>query len=398
MSRSGSKPGALHGIRVIDLSTSVSGAWCARMLADYGADVALIESPTGHPVRRLAPFDADGKSVVAEYVLANRPSAVVNMNLAGGSEVVRVAAERADVLVCNVTPDGLRSAGLDVEPLLSKNDGLIVCSITPHGSTGARADQPGNNLTASALSGWASINGMSDRAPLKASGLQASYSAGTMAYGSIVSALLHRRNREPHRGQFIDVSELEVMASTFGPALLTGQYQGEPPYRKAKVDMSTGPVPVKDGHFALTISRPHFWRDAMNVLGLDDLAEDPRWATSWYRQQHSEEYVDRAQEKLAAWNKMDLFDTLAALRVIAGPVLETNELADNEHLREREFFRPPEDGGPEFPGPAFKMSASPAQLSRRAPEPGTDNAEVLREFVGLDESAAAALTSGEVIT
>ena len=393
-----SRPGALHGIRVIDMSTSVSGAWCARMLADFGAEVALIEGLNGHPARRLGPFDDDEKSVVAEYVLANRPSAVLDIAHASGIAALQSAISRADVFVCSVSPDELTAAGLNIERLRQSNPRLIICSITPHGSTGVRATRPGNNLTASALSGWASINGLDDQPPLKASGLQGSYCSGTMAYGSIVSALLARSKQKPHRGQFVDVSELEVMASAFGPALLAGQYQGSPPSRNAKVDMSTGPVPVKDGHFALTISRPHFWRDAMNVLGLDDLADDPRWATSWYRQQHSEEYVDRAQEKLASWNKMDLFDTLAALRNIAGPVLETDELAENEHLRAREFFQTPEHDGPEFPGPAFKMSASPPRLVIRAPEPGENTAEILRTFAGLDEQAIDALfASGAAI-
>jgi len=385
------KNAALHGIRVIDLSTSVSGAWCARMLADFGADVAMFEGADGHPARRLAPFDDDGISVIAEYVLANRRSAIVDLELSEGIEAVRTAVAGVDVLVCSGTQREMEALGLDFASLRQLNPGVVVCSITPHGSTGTRANHPGNDLTTAALSGWASINGLADQPPLKPSGLQSSYCAGTIAYGSIVGALLARRKQTPFQGQFIDVSELEVMASTFGPALLTSQYQREVQPRKAKVDMSTGPVPVKDGHFALTISRPQFWRDAMNVLGLDDLAEDPRWWTSWYRKEHADEYVDRAQEKLAQWNKMDLFDTLAALRVIAGPVLETDELADNVHLEERGFFRTPDNGGPEYPGPGFKMSATPADLTCSAPSPGNHTAELLRDFAGLDKSAIDAL-------
>jgi len=387
---------ALNGIRVVDLSTSVSGAWCARMLADFGADVALFEGSDGHPTRALAPFDDADNSVIAEYVLANRRSAVVDVEQADGRAAIRSAIERADVLVINKSSADLATHGPDHASLLQQKPGLIMCSITPHGSTGPRSEHPGNDLTAAALSGWASINGLADRPPLKPSGLQASYCAGTMAYGSIVAALLSRHNQPPHQGQFIDISEIEVMASTFSPALLNSQYLGEPQARQTKVDMSTGPVPVNDGHFALTISRPHFWRDAMNVLGLDDLADDPRWATSWYRKEHSEEYVHRAQAELAKWNKMDLFDTLAALRVIAGPVLETDELADNEHLRDRRFFRSPDEGGPEFPGTAFKMGASPSQLVKRAPKPGEHSVEILREFAGLDEADIDALIASGV--
>lgn len=395
------KVSALDGIRVIDLSTTVSGAWCARMLADFGAEVALFEHPDGHPARRLAPFDDAGYSIVAEYVLANRRSAVIDLEQPAALEAVHAAVARADVVVSSSIPAGVpadvpageKHPGLDYSSLEKLNPGIIMCSITPHGSDGARAGYPGNDLTASARSGWGSINGLADKSPLKASGLQASYCAGTMAYGSILAALLSRRSHPDSRGQHIDVSELEVMTSAFAPALLAGQYEGEPPGRKPKIDMSTGPVPVRDGHFALTISRPHFWRDAMKVLGLDDLAEDPRWGTSWYRRQHADEYVERAQAKLAEWNKMDLFDTLAALRVIAGPVLETDELAENEHLRAREFFRSPDEGGPEYAGPAFRMGASPARLVRRAPRPGEHTAEVLREFAGLDGSAIDAVVA-----
>ena len=177
------KSGALNGIRVIDLSTSVSGAWCARMLADFGADVALFEGPDGHPARHLAPFDDAGVSVIAEYVLTNRRSAIVDIEQPSGLDAMRLAAGRADVLVCSMLPGDMKSLGLDFTSLRGANPKLIVCSITPHGSTGARSEHPGNDLTTAALSGWASINGLADRPPLKPGGLQASYCAGTMAYG-----------------------------------------------------------------------------------------------------------------------------------------------------------------------------------------------------------------------
>ena len=77
--------------------------------------------------------------------------------------------------------------------------------------------------------------------------------------------------------------------------------------------MTTGPVPVRDGYFALTISRAHFWRDAMTLLGLHDLAEDQRFEASWYRQQHRDDYVPRVEERMARWTKMELFDALASV-------------------------------------------------------------------------------------
>jgi formyl-CoA transferase len=147
--------------------------------------------------------------------------------------------------------------------------------------------------------------------------------------------------------------------------------------RRPEIDMTAGPVPVADGHFALTISRAHFWRDAMNLLGLDDLAEDARWESGWYRAAHKDEYVGRVEERMRDWRKMDLFRELGSRRVIAGPVLTMAELAANEHLRARGFWtRPLSDAaGPEFPGAPFRMSATPWSIRTAAPPAGSNAPE-----------------------
>src|SRR5690606_11154865 len=91
-----------------------------------------------------------------------------------------------------------------------------------------------------------------------------------------VAALRHRE-AHPDEGQEVDIAETEVMTATFAPALLRSQYEGRLPSRPVEMNLTEGPVPVADGYFALTLSRAHFWRDAMNLLELPDLAEDPRW-------------------------------------------------------------------------------------------------------------------------
>ena len=197
--------------------------------------------------------------------------------------------------------------------------------VTPFGMSGARAELPANDLAIAALSGWAFINGQLDREPLKLSGWQASMCAGAMAYAGTLAAVAHR-DRHPGEGQEVDIAELDVMVSTFAPALLRGQYHGVAQQRRKDADMTAGPVPVADGHFALTISRAHFWRDSMTLLGLHDLAEDERWESGEYRAKHKDEYVARVQEAMSHWTKMDLFEELSSRRVIAGPVLTMEEL------------------------------------------------------------------------
>jgi crotonobetainyl-CoA:carnitine CoA-transferase CaiB-like acyl-CoA transferase len=391
-------PKALDDIRVLDISSSVAGAWCTRQLADFGADVVIVEPRAGHPVRNLAPFTDEGRSIPALYVQANKRSVALDIDTPRGKRIFLDLVRRADVVVESSQPGWLQQVGLGFEVLARRRPGVVLCSITPHGQDGPYAGLPGNDLTDYARSGWASINGLAGREPLSGSAFQASYQAGLAAYGAILSALVYR-DGHPDEGQHIDVAEFEVLTSTFSPALLRGPYQGEALGRKATMDITTGPVPVADGHFALTISRAHFWRDAMNLLGLHDLAEDQRYEAGWYRQQHKDEYVDRVQEKMAVWKKMELFDELAVRRVVAGPLLTMAELSENEHLRARGFWTKAanDPGGPTYPGAPVKMSATPWALERRAPRHGEHTTQVLRDIAGITDDHLQSLIESGVI-
>lgn len=366
---------ALGDLLVVDLSDSAAGAWCSRMLADFGATVVMVEPPAGHPLRSEPPFDPEGRSIAAEYFLANKRSVVVEPRAAGGRAALGRLIGRADVVVNSYPPSVLASLGLDYASIARPD--LIMAHITPYGMTGPLAETPGDELTVAARSGWAGINGDAAREPLRPSGHQVALCTGTAAYAAVVAAILHR-DQHPGEGQEVDIAALDVMVSTFAPALLRAQYTGVPLQRREAADITAGPVPVADGHFALTISRAHFWRDAMNLLGLHDLAEDPRWESSWYRAAHKEDYVGRVQEAMSSWTKAALFGELAARRVVAGPVLTMEELTGNEHLRERGFWTeiPGTRGASPFPGPAFHMTRTPWQVDSPAPQVGQHTAEV----------------------
>ena len=343
------------------------------MLADFGADVVMVEGPEGHPLRAEPPFDADGDSIAASLFLANKRSIQLDLESADDRQSLVGLALGADVIVSSLAPAAFSALQLDYAAF--ENERLVLCHVTPFGMTGARANQPGNELSVAALCGWASLNGDADRSPLKPSGHQVAFCSGTAAYGAIVAALIYR-DANGGKGQEIDVAELEVMVSAASPAVLRGQYLGTPATRRQAVDITTGPVPVRDGHFALTISRAHFWRDAMNVLGLEDLAEDTRWETSWYRAAHKNEYTDRVGEAMSEWTKGDLFEELAARRVVAGPVLTMEELRNNEHLVDRDFWV--RVGDDTYPGPAFRMSETPWEPPRAGPSPRRQPAGVER--------------------
>ena len=383
---------ALQGIRVLDLSTRASAAWCSRLLADFGADVVLVEPPSGHPLRRLAPFGPDGESVTAAYLLANKRSAVLDIASEPGREAVAELAAQCEVVVESFTP-GTRPAWLDLEALEVRRPGTVLVSVTANGQSGDQS----NDLTAHALSGWASVNGLAGREPLKGSGLIGSFVAGIAAYGATVTALLYR---ELHGvGQAVDVAETEALLSIFSAAFLHGQYTGTPFARREVFDVyGSFPVPVADGHLALTIGFGDRWRHAMIALGLPELAEDERWLTR-PRAERDPELAELIQSRMLQWDKMELFESLAVMRVIAGPVLDMGELHENEQLRARDYFVRPPDApeGPQFPGAPMKLSATPWSLRRSPPAAGEHTAELLRELLGYDDEQVAALAPAQNI-
>ena len=373
--------GALSGLRVLNLGHSLSAAWCARTLADHGADATIVEPPGGAALRRLGPrgpVSADSESIPAAYALANQRSVVLDLAIEADRNALRRIASDSDVVIESRAPGVLEGAGASFEELRGARPGLILAALTPHGLTGPRAGQAGNDLTAFARSGWAAINGRAEP-PLKGARHVASLYAGLTGAAAVLAAL--RERAASGRGQLVDLSETDALAATFASVASHAQYQGELEQRNVVWfrDPLQGPLPAADGYFHLMLGRSDFFRLALHILELPELAEDARFDGRAARLELADEWVPAVCERVAAREKIELFEALTTARVVAGPVLDSAELARNEHLEARGFFVRPEGGGPRMPGPPARLSATPPRLRRAAPVPGADNASVLRE-------------------
>jgi len=381
--------GALSDIRVLDLSSDVAGPYCARLLGDFGADVIKVEPPSGEPGRQLEPLvdgpAGAGASGFFAFLNTNKRGISLNLESAQGQALFRALARQADVIVESYAPGYLDDRRIGYDLLDAARPGIILTSITPFGQTGPWRDRPGNDLTVFALSGWADLNARGGGPPLKGSGHQAAFVGAVAGFLGAVAALFHRDHTG--EGQHVDVSMLEALTETYGPRFLGAQHGAGPdrPMSPGMTDFMAGPVPCKDGYFSLTLSRAHFWRDAMTELGLSELATDELF---WNRQLMRKELAPKVEPAIARRGKYELFERLSMLRVVSGMVLTTEELYANLHLRDRGFFVEIDQrslGKVEMPGAPFKMTATPAEYRRPAPALGEHTGEVLRELLGLSD-------------
>jgi crotonobetainyl-CoA:carnitine CoA-transferase CaiB-like acyl-CoA transferase len=211
----------------------------------------------------------------------------------------------------------------------------VVTTITPFGEcapTGVRPGRSATELFVSALSGLASVNGRPGRAPLKASGSQASYLTGAAACSATLAALFHRFRTG--KGRHIKVDALSSVVSVMAPSILASQYIGVPPGPRPG-GFPAGPMKTRDGEIVLTVSRAHFWRDAMNALGLPELADQQPGYDPSYKQAKYAEVAPLVGERVAEFGRDELFDLLASLRLTVGKVMDVGDLFEDEHLRER---------------------------------------------------------------
>lgn len=357
------------GLRVVDLSTRLSGAFAARLFGDFGADVLLAEPPQGHPLRHEPPFldDKPGpdRSVIHAYFNWNKHSIVVD------SETDLANATRgADVVVTTTTvPDPALAAMLSGLPA-----DTVHLSVTPHGLDDPLSAVPGNNLTMGARVGWASINRFADEAPLQLPRDSSGVVGGVTGFIAAAAAL--RRRDATDRAECVDVSELEAFALTVHPWGVASVYHGADGRRRGggRRRGDSGPLwDMADGRMNLGLADFHNWREAMTVCNLPEIGARENLIPDIGR--HSQDMRDVVRglaETLPGLKRWDVFHKLAKLRCVIGVVQDVEDMPANEQFAAREYFVTTEvEGRPTRAGGApAKLSPSPWKLTRTAPRLG----------------------------
>ena len=383
---------ALHGLKVVDLSDRLSGAFAARLFGDFGATVILAESPSGHPLRHEPPFldDIPGvdRAVVHAWANWNKWSHVIST-----SEQLVALIASADVVI--TTQANLASASLGDISIAPAQQALrpdaVHLSITPHGLTGRLADCPGNNLTACARTGWSFINRYKGEAPLQLPRSQASYVGGIAGFLAATAAL--RRRHDTTGCELVTVSEVEALALTVHPWGIAAIYSNAGfSHGAAGVRPRGAPAPLwdlADGRMHFAIADFHHWQAAMQVLGLPELGVREDLIPDLGRHSKDMSAVGKGlAQSLPALQRWPVFHALAKLRCVAGVVQTIDEIAANPQFIARQFLVQTRMEGKPITAPGAPARITPAawRLQRPAPRLGESSTNDVRPSAALERN------------
>ena len=327
----------LEGLLVADYSRVLAGPYCSMLLADMGATVIKVEGPSGDDTRTWVPPVKDGVATYYMSINRNKRSIVLDY---GNPEDRALAVElgrRADIALENMKPGGMKKFGLDYESLAKINPRLVYLSISGFG-TKEGAWLPGYDLVVQAVSGLMSLTGEPDGPPYRA-GISV-FDVMTGLHGTIgVLAALNQR-QATGRGQHVEVNLLSSAMS--GLVNQTGAYSaaGVVPFRMGNAHPSLFPyeaMPTKDKNLIIAAGNDKQFRSLCEVLGVEHLADDPRFTINADRTKNREELRPHLLEKLREWNADDLFIALNKVGVPCGPI---NSIGEGVELAEKLGLEP----------------------------------------------------------
>lgn len=388
-------PGALDGVRVLDLSRVLAGPFCTMFLGDLGAEVIKVEEPAqGDETRGWGPpwLDRDGARISAYFhsVNRNKKSLAIDLKTAAGREMVRRLAVRSQALVENFKPGGLHAYGLSYARLRQENPALVYCSISGFGQSGPLRDRPGYDTVIQAMSGLMSITGPPEGPPCKVGVAISDVLTGLYAATSILAALRHAE--KTGRGQWIDLALLDCqlgalvnvaanyLASGQTPPRFGNQHANIVPYQ---------PFESADGRFMLAVGNDAQFARLCQVLGRPEIAWDERFKENAARVENRDALLPLLSREFIRKPAARWVDLLLKAGIPAGPLQSVSEALESEHAQTRDLIRTVD--GARTVGPAFRLSATPPRIQLPPPRLGEHSRAILRDVLGLGSTEIANL-------
>lgn len=392
----------LEDVKVLDLSHALAGPFCSTMLGDFGALVIKLEVPgAGDISRAWGPPFYDSESAYFVNLHRNKKSIEVDLKHAQGKELFFRLVEQCDVVLENFRVGTLQKLGIDYEQGRSRNPGIIYCSVSGFGQSGPYKDRAALDLIVQAESGMISITGEPGSRGVRNGVSMADMTAGIYAAFGIMNAL--RVKDKTGKGQYIDVSMLEgqlgLLQGTVGAYLADGEVpQPMGTAYKALLPYQTFRTQTRD--LALAVGSERLWKIFCPLLGLNEMTDDPRFATNQARNQNREALIHKLQEVFLTKPYEEWEDLFVAHGIPVGAINTIDSVVEHPQLQAREAIvevEHPVAGTVSMVGVPVKLSETPGRVRAPAPLLGQHTDEVLQHYLDLKEAEIAALREAGAI-
>ena len=392
-------PGALEGLKVIDLSRVLGGPYCGQMLADHGADVIKIEPPQGDETRTWGPpFDKEGISAYFAGINRNKRTIALDLSKPEGREVLLKLLGEADVLIDNFKTGTMEKWGIGyADTLANKFPRLVHARVSGFGEDGPLGGFPGYDAMVQASAGLVSVNGSPESGPVRVGVPVVDLSTGMNACIGILMAL-YERNRSG-KGQFIDATLYDSAIALHQPHAPNYFTAGQKPKLVGNSHGSLVPYsnfPTKGRNIAIAAGNYGQFRKLAQMLGKPELAQDPRFKTNKDRVAHRLELEAELRELLKDRDADSFSIELMKGGVPSGAVLEVSDVMEHPHTKHRGMVW--EKDGYRNVGNPVKLSRTPAGVRSKPKKFGTDTRGVLAEVGYSAAEIDKLVTSGIALT
>ena len=377
------KPLPLQGIKVVELGTLIAGPFCARLLAEFGAEVIKIEPPgTGDPLRKWRKLH-QGTSLWWYAQARNKKSVTLDLKHPEAQEIVRKLVARADIVVENFRPGAMEKWGLGWEQLSRLNPGLIMVRLSGFGQTGPYRDRPGFGAIGESMGGMRYVTGYPDRPPVR---VGVSIGDSIAALHGVIGALmaLHHRNVNGGRGQYVDVALYEAVFNMMESVL--PEYDMFGFVRERSGASLPGIVPSNtyvtrdDKYVVIGANADPIFKRMMHAIGRPDLANDPALAHNDGRVTRTDEIESVIGDWVAARDLEHVLRVLEQADVPSSRIYDIADIARDPQYAVREMiqqFTLADGKKLKLPGIVPKLSETPGCTKWIGPALGEHTAEVL---------------------
>jgi crotonobetainyl-CoA:carnitine CoA-transferase CaiB-like acyl-CoA transferase len=397
----------LNGLRVLEYARFAAAPYCAKLLADLGAEVIKIEDPgTGDFARKYGPFPRDiphsEKSGLFLYLNTNKLGITLNMESSTGQSIFLKLIEHTDILIEDNTPSLMMRLGIYYKALKEVNPRLIMTSITPFGQNGPYAEYKANYLNTyhSGMLGYFTPVGSSkpEREPLRGGGLIGEYAAGLTAAVATLGALYWQKLKGS--GQHVDVSKQEALIG-FGRVSASSYANGGiMNTRIIRLKGKGGMMPCRDGHVCIHVPENRQWRGLMKLMGYPEWSTDEKYNTPGGRIMHWDEAVPHVEEWTGKNSREDVYHPAQKLGCPVTPVMTSEDVVNSQQSKSRGLFtdiRHPEAGSYKYPASPLLFSGTPGRNGNPAPLLGEHNDVIYVKRMGMDREEFTELMESGVI-